>query len=81
MQTFKVVEISEGYSTGGISANIFAPVQALRLEKISRKVIQPFLGELTSYEAAVATQPGLLPVPWSSCFDDFFAFSLFQSRV
>ena len=70
-----------GDSIGGISANLFAPVQAPRLQSISRKAIQYFLAERASYEAAVAAQPGLLPVPWSTCFDAFFLRSLVLSRV
>ena len=69
------------YSSSTTSGNLFVPIQAPRLNSISRKAIQHFLAERASYEAAVAAQPGLLPVSWAGCFNAIFLRSLLRARI
>lgn len=58
----------------GTYANLLVPIQEPRLSSISRKAIQTILAERQHYDLAVATQPGLRPIPWAgTAFDILFS--------
>lgn len=73
---------SDGMSPGtGVTAHLFAPVQAPRLASISRTAIQDFLANRHSYVDAVAAQRSLNAVSWRSSFLSTFLWSLFFTNV
>ncbi len=66
---------------GGVSVNLFAPIQEPRLRSISRKAVQHFLAERAHYKSAVCAYPGLTPISWAGSIDAIFLRSLLRARI
>ena len=71
----------DGNSGAGAPARLFAPIQAPKIIKISRKAIQDFLADREAYEDAIEAQSGMNPVPWRSCFPASYLRSLVRARI
>ncbi len=65
----------------GVTASLFAPIQAPRIKSIARKDIQSFLSARAAYEHAIEGQPSLKPVSYRSCFEADYLESLVEAEV
>lgn len=63
------------------SVHLFAPIQAPRINSISRKTLQDFSSDWEAYEDAISAQPGLKAVSYRSCFTATYLRSLIRARA
>ena len=77
----KSVSRMSGESQDGARAHLFAPIQAPRIKSVTQKAVLDFLAEREAYENLIASQPGMKPVTYRSCFPASYLKSLVRAEV
>lgn len=57
----------------GVPAHSFAPISAPRIKSVGTKDVQAFLSQRKTYEDAISSIPGFIPVSYRSCFDGMWS--------